>query len=474
MLIYFRKFMHLLTRLRLEAKIFLVISFIFGLCFVFVSPPMKAPDEPQHYYRSYEISELDVVATKYSNGRYGYNLPDNVGAFGEQFLIREERHLPPEINTIRKLNTETASKQRREINFENTAVYSPMGYIFSALGIKLANLFHYSILKGYYLGRALNLSFYVALVVIAISIAPAFRWILLTVSLLPMSLFQAASFSPDATTNGLACLAVGLYLYLLNKHRVNIHNLLVSLAVLVPLALTKQIYLLLFLPYMFLPRQKFASTKRHVLWLIAVALLPLTFSLVWAGLSFDISSKIAVMFQLGPNVSVIEQLKYVLIHPLSYIHILGATLFGGQSVYLLKGVLGLLGWATISLPYYIYLAIVVTLALSIVADAGVVKNHFLSRVNRLALGLTGILIALGICTLLYLTFTPMGLPRINGLQGRYFIPSLFLLLPTLVSKKFVLSVSKRNFAIIQTVTICLILTASLIVLYKETFMKSLV
>ena len=253
------KIINLLRKMPLQEKIFLAIGLIFGLGFVFVSPPMKSPDEPQHYYRSYEVSEFDFIATKYSSGRYGYSLPSNVGAFGEQFLIGEERHSPPDKAIIKKLNNETASTARREIHFENTAVYSPVGYIFSAMGVKLANLLQLSILKGYYLGRLLNLSLYLVLVALAICIAPAFRWILMSITLLPMSLFQAASFSPDATTNGLACLAVGLFLYLLNKRHVNVHNLLASLAVLIPLALTKQVYILLFLPYLFLPKQNLPS-----------------------------------------------------------------------------------------------------------------------------------------------------------------------------------------------------------------------
>lgn len=451
----------------IQVKLFLLIATIFGFCFVFTSPPMKSPDEPQHYYRSFEVSELHFLSTKYSDGRFGYNLPHNVGVFGEKHLAIEEKHLPPDVSLLKQLYKQGYTQERREIRFENSAVYSPVGYTSSALGLSTAKALHLSILKGFYIGRIFNLLTYILLVALALWIAPAFRWIMLSVSLLPMSLFQAASFSPDAITNGLTCLAFGLFLYLYNLRTIHTKHLLSSLVVLMALALTKQVYILLLVPYLFIAKDKFKHNTHYFVWCLAIIIVPVISSMIWLFFSADIADKLKVMFKLGDSISAIDQIRYVVTNPLDYAWTIIRTLFG-QSDYLLKGTFGLLGWATISLPLITYICISLILLISILAE-GSERRLFMSAKIKVALSVTAIITLIGVCSSLYFSFTPVGSSTINGLQGRYFIPVLLLILPVVVSKRFTLKSRQKDLIVIYVIFTCFILLSSLVVLAKATY-----
>jgi len=41
-----------------------VLAPLFGLLYVLATPPFQSPDEPQHFYRAYQISELGFIGRK--------------------------------------------------------------------------------------------------------------------------------------------------------------------------------------------------------------------------------------------------------------------------------------------------------------------------------------------------------------------------------------------------------------------------
>jgi len=58
---------------KVKPEIFFVIfAFFFGLLIVLITPPFQIPDEINHFYRAYQISEGQLIAVKHDNRIGGY------------------------------------------------------------------------------------------------------------------------------------------------------------------------------------------------------------------------------------------------------------------------------------------------------------------------------------------------------------------------------------------------------------------
>src|SRR5262249_36604864 len=66
--------------------VFLLLSIVFGLPVVFVTPPFRGADEPAHFLRAYGISRGEIVPSRADDkGRKGIVLPADIND-GYQFF----------------------------------------------------------------------------------------------------------------------------------------------------------------------------------------------------------------------------------------------------------------------------------------------------------------------------------------------------------------------------------------------------
>ena len=116
-----------------------------------------------------------------------------------------------------------------------------------------------------------------------------------------------------------------------------------------------------------------------------------------------------------------EQLLFVLKNPLRYIAVLLGTLYENNGFI---GQLGLFGWKDMPVAFISLTAPLVLLGAVLLctpaADA-------LGRRRTGWLGVFGLVYAVGAMTAMYITYTPVGMVRIVGLQTRYFLPVWLLL-----------------------------------------------
>ena len=178
-------------------KIFLGIAIPLGILYIFMMVPMAGPDEQSHYQNSYQLSNALLLRWDRMNqgtadhfdyhGLHGhYNT-----ASGYDRIVRE--FFQPMVDT-----TEKAIRQYSQ-NW-------PLMFLPQAIGIAVGRLFGLGFLPLFYLGRLMNLLFYVFCVYRAIRIMPRYRMLLCMTALLPMCMHQAASYSYDAYINGLSFL----------------------------------------------------------------------------------------------------------------------------------------------------------------------------------------------------------------------------------------------------------------------------
>jgi uncharacterized membrane protein len=177
-------------------------------------PPLQAPDEPNHFLRSLQVSTLHFTP-EINNNHLGGTLPsacsDFIQYYGAFIRNNGQKKLVLEDYALGLKQTIDVSQQSFT-PFSNTALYAPIAYLPQAIGMAIGTYFQTPPLVLLYLGRLLNLFAWSILVYWSITLLPFNKWLFVLLALLPMSIFQAASLSADTTTNGLSFLLTSVFL----------------------------------------------------------------------------------------------------------------------------------------------------------------------------------------------------------------------------------------------------------------------
>lgn len=208
-------------KLRLETA-FLPLALGFGLVYLYVFPPLSAPDEMSHYISAYQLSSrLLGLASNAGDGHVlvreeDWFLEDSQGDYkafvSEEGFLRADQEGAKDAEILGQTLTEDTYRQIHEkwadrgtvgerlaVSIHPPVRTTPLAYVAPALGISLARLFGLGSLWLLYLGRLGNLLLFAVGISAAMRRLPFGKEILFGVSLLPMSLHLAASFSYDVT-----------------------------------------------------------------------------------------------------------------------------------------------------------------------------------------------------------------------------------------------------------------------------------
>ncbi len=455
--------------IRSPTTAFLTIALSYGLIFVLLTPPFQVPDEGAHFYRAYQVSEGQIISQKRLGECAGYtnNFTSEIcvgGLLPTSLLTTVRSNKTIRFNPQNKQNPQDIldllhlplePQNRTFLKFPGSALYSPVPYLPQALAIALGRLTQASPLALMYASRLFNLMAWLCLEYLAIRIAPAGKWLLFLICLTPMSLFQAASLSADAVTNGLAHLLIAVFLKSALEEDKPVGRwhvaLIFSLSLL--LALSKQLYLPFVGMLLWVPVKKFGNVKTYLLTFSALLLICLTAVLSW-------SSAVKHLYFFNPTGS---QISFILSHPLNFASILLNTLSVRGYDYL-QEFIGKLGWLDTPLPPFLiwsYIAVLLIVALadlnSNVALTDGAKSQLQTGATaqletgataQLETGATAQLQTVGLkpnykqisgiqkavafsifalnsllmFILMYLSWNPVGESVIEGIQGRYFIP----------------------------------------------------
>jgi len=123
-----------------------------------------------------------------------------------------------------------------------------------------------------------------------------------------------------------------------------------------------------------------------------------------------------------PGVSVPDQIDYLIAHPLALPRAMVENI-AIQGAWLARTLVGIMGWLDTPMPSSYYWAAAAALAIACMAPG---NSGAALRPGALAFA-TVALIVIALCGALYITWTPVAAPSINGLQGRYLLPVLPLL-----------------------------------------------
>lgn len=400
-------------------NVYLITTIILGIFFMALIPVGSVPDEKSHFLRSYEISEGYLVSDKNDEGRGGRVFSKNLkeviadnGDISYQELFENLNRYP--------------SSEKEFLLFSNTSLYSFVCYIPQVLGILIGKTLNLSILGMAYMGRVVNFFVFLILMYFSIKHIPGYKNTFLLMSLLPITMQEAISLSPDALTIAIAFSLISFVLYQIKTKKgiMNRNEFIIMFFLTTIMSLCKIVYLPLCLLLFLIPKERFKTTSEKYKKICLLAIFVIVINIIW----LTIASNYLVEFQ--PGVASIEQVKYILENPLRYIQILISTIINKFDFYIF-GFLGKsLEWFNIELPTIYPLITLCILTLVIKKDIEIAKWN--KKSTKIATTFIFCVTIILIFTSLYVQWTSVGNFIVEGVQGRYFIPC-FLLVPMILT-----------------------------------------
>lgn len=436
---------------KLVEKIFLLIVFPLGLLYMALIPIGRVPDERNHFLRAYEISEGHLVSDKdKENGNGGRILSDDTSKIFE--AKNEKMTYGDLIENSRIIRSNTKSFK----SFTNMSLYSFVCYIPQVIGISVGKILHLPTLYIAYLGRLTNFIFWIVLMYFAIKLIPFKKICVLVVSFMPMMLQEATSLSADALTIGMSFFLISYVLHIkYDKENVEKKDKIILSISSIVMSLCKIVYLPICLTLFLIPFNKFKSRKDKYVNIISLAFIVVFINLLW----LKISSSYLIEF--NPGVSSIDQVKFVLMHPIDYIKIFYQSLCNNITLYVYNIIGFSLCYFDVNLSYlYIFMYLFMIIIVFALDNT--------KKIDKWDKWMQAFIIVSTIAlmfTSLYVQWTPVGANIIDGVQGRYFIP---LLLPIMMITNFngIESFKNKNkFIMITSYLIILMNVYSLMIIY---------
>ena len=458
---------------------FLFFAIIFGFLYIFITPPFEAPDETNHFYRAYQISEGKFIAEK-TNNRVGGYLPKNLLVFTSQ--ADDVEHSNVSIDNIKKtiatINLPINCSERIFIDFPNTSLYTPISYIPQSISIFFLRILNAKLLFILYFSRLASLLFWITVIYISIKIIPFSKWLIVFLALLPMSLSINSSINADVMTNALSFLTIAYVLKAAFSSKKFTKKDLTILALLgIFLALSKLIYVSLIGLILIIPRNKFNSLKHQLFSFSMIFILSLGFSVIAKKSinklytpynKYNSEYRDDKTMTLIPKSNMYEQKSFIT-NNIKETVIIFVNSFISEFKTMTTSYIGRIGLWRIQLPYFIVLISYIIIFLLAISSN---YQEFNFKISQKTIFFT---IPIGIIILImlsqYLTWNPVGSEKVSPFQGRYFIPVFPSIFLVLTNRKIKLNKTFTKF--IAIISILFISIYSIIFVNNEFYFSNL-
>ena len=280
--------------------LFLASGLSLGILFLFVMPGLSAPDEVSHYITAYRLSsrmlgqpdlteDLGLAAVRQED----YHLEDLSGT--RTLDIPDDEEPPAEMlgNPLRYATYRAVADWDQRYSLDTRSVSSgfpdvrstPVMYLPQAAGISLARLLSLRAPSLVFLGGFMNLLVFLLLTAAAIHLAPFGKELYFGAGLLPMTLHLASSMSYDAGILGTVFLFTAEVLRLSYGEQVKVtwRDLLLLSLLIAAFGPCKLVYSVLVFLALLIPAERFGRLKKAPAFLLLFLVLTLSMAAVNAG-----------------------------------------------------------------------------------------------------------------------------------------------------------------------------------------------
>src|SRR6266496_4105802 len=414
---------------RLESRpafVFILLSFVFGSAISVVVPPLRGPDEIAHFLRIYSYASGGLLLVTEVDGRKGIFIERELSAklsffknAGERFGQNREQGLrygeimkeyPHRSGTLD--GDEQATKF---MPFAGTEGYNPVAYAPYVLAAAIGNLLGLDFPNMLLLMRFLGQIAFTAVAAYAIRLTPTLKWAFVLIAMLPVAVYNRSVLSADgaALTYGLVITAL-CFSAVQRYGRVWERSLWMTLC-----ALSKQPQIVFVV--LELVEWRMTGLRRRWSSLALIVVPSFILSPLWV---LAVSANIAVWRLAEAETYPREysdplwKLAYMWEHPLHFplAAWTALTVWGGP---LWPELIGILGWQDVLLPGWAYCVLTVLL---LVAPLQKLNLDGTERARVAVITGLGVLAYIATVYLIFfLTYTPITIDHVRGVQGRYFV-----------------------------------------------------
>lgn len=191
-----------MQKVRLE-ELFLLIAIPLGILYILLIVPNFKPDEDQHIWRAYDVSQGNTISDEIEYPRdywtYGTGGMTNYTKYREGLSS---------VTDYSDLVSSTSAAGN----------YYFISYIPAAAGIAIARFMGWNTVISSLLARTMNYLFFLIAGCISIRLIPSGKFVLLVYLLNPMTMYMASAISADSLINSFALLYIAYALKLLKKN----------------------------------------------------------------------------------------------------------------------------------------------------------------------------------------------------------------------------------------------------------------
>lgn len=456
---------------------YLAAGLLLGGMYLFVLPPLSAPDEISHYISAYQVSSqmLGQPSTAQSGrvlvrgqdiwvedveGIFAYeadadgNLEAVWGATDGSMslgdvLDESVYELYWEVGATGQYmpEREAALGEVLVSSVQPPVTTTPLAYVPQAIGICLARLLQTNTLVLLYLGRMINLLFFVLMTYLAMRRMPFGKEVLFGVALLPMTLHLSASYSYDVMILGCMFVFTAVCLDLAYaREKVTVWDVALLAVLMAAAGPCKMVYAVMMGLCLLIPVKRFGGWGRWAFAALAVGgawavSMYLVNSQVIASYATEVESYVPWAGEPGYS------LTLLLHQPVRLVRMLYQTVIWQAQHYHLTMIGAYLGNLdeVLDVPYVV--VVLCSLCLLELAFRKPGETLCISGKQRVWIGVVCAGCALATMVSMLIAWTPMSAKVIQGVQGRYFLPFLPVLLLALKNNTVVLT-KERNRSIL--------------------------
>jgi hypothetical protein len=422
---------------------FVLLSAIFGMLTVVVTPPLRGPDEPAHFMRAYALLQGEVIpSTTDAQGRKGIFIPlglERQMALFERPLARhrklEEHFSFPELFAeYARLRAEAPADDGAQVFkiYAGSDGYSPVPYLPYLPVVALAHPFGLDFLSMLYVMRTTGLVLLTAVMAYAIAIVPHLQWAFVLIAMLPSALYSRAVLSADASALAFTMVFAATCLRGADRFYADRpweRSLWMTLC-----ALSKPPQI----AFIMLEAMRFSPKYLPTRWKTsAIVIFPaVIFSAAWtAATSADVAAwRMTDGTELRPeHFEAVWKLRFMLEHPWHFPVLLARTYHYLDDYWL--QLIGILGWLDTRLHPLVYPWLSLLLLAVCCEPLGIDLQARRRVAAAAAVSVLGYSFA--VFLIFYLVWTGLDAGQIDGVQGRYFVavlPVVAMLVSALVNR----------------------------------------
>lgn len=402
-------------------KIFLCISIPIGLIYMLLVPLGIVPDEWYHMQTTFSISSQLMGLEEDGQLVLRENEYNYICFQTEE--ISNDRYVMLYSNIISKDNSKYVQTSVNSASLTNITGYFP-----AVITVTISRLIGLDAITTIYMGRLGSLLFYVFIVYIAIKKLPFMKKTLFMISMFPMACQQMMSYSYDVIINSMSflCIACSFKMVYASK-KINVSDIILYLIATFLLFSNKgSVYAIIaFIPILLKYGQIGLLEKKQrtiaILGCIIFFLVINYNSIISPSHSNEISnlSNSVVNWSGTPSYSI----NWMLMNPLKTCVLYCQTLVQYGAIYLFSMIGSKLFWLSIDIPILLSLGwIIVTVLIARFENNAslILIKHKMIYI----LIVSGIILAT--MTAMAIANTPLNYSTIEGVQGRYFIPVIYL------------------------------------------------